>query len=572
MLVKSRREEDHFEDLKKTFDTLHSYNMKLNPAKCAFGVMGRKFLGFMVSHKGIEANLDKIRAIMEMAPPKNVKEVQSLNGKIAALNRFVSRATNKCLPFFRTLKKSFEWTVECQQAFEELKAYLSSLPLLSPSQLGEELFLYLAISLAAVSAALVRGEERVQKPVYYTRWVLRDAKERYPPMEKLAFALVTAARKLKPYFQAHTVVVLTDKPLRQAISNPKAADKLALWAIELSEFDIQYRPQTAIKGQIVIDFIAEFTDNEDKGAEESSQWSIHVDGSSNRQVGEVDIVLLSPEGDTVECMVRFDFPTTNNEAKHKALIAGLDLAKVAGALNMVIYYDSQIVANQMNGDYECKGERMKKYLDQVKKMVNELKAKIIQIPQGENEQADRLAKAPSAEHMTTMYNTLSFVQLSPLINSTNVQEIGSKSNWTTPIVTCLKNGVLPHKKEAARKLKVQATRFVLIRDILCKRGFSHSYLRCLGPEEVDYVMREVHEGICGNHSGSRLLVHKLVRAGYFWPTMKKDAEAYVKTCDKCQRFSNIIRQPTEELTLITAPWLFAQWGLDIMGPLPTAVR
>ena len=113
MLVKSRREEDHLEDLRETFDTLRSYNMKLNPGKCAFGVAAGKFLGLMVSRRGIEANPDKIRAIIEMAPPKNVKEVQSLNGKIVALNRFVSRATDKCLPFFRTLKRSFEWTAEC---------------------------------------------------------------------------------------------------------------------------------------------------------------------------------------------------------------------------------------------------------------------------------------------------------------------------------------------------------------------------------------------------------------------------------------------------------------------------
>ena len=113
MLVKSQSEEDHLEDLRETFDTLRSYNLKLNPGKCAFGVTAGKFLGFLVSQRGIEANLDKIRAIMEMTPPRNVKEVQSLNGKVAALNRFVSRATDKCLPFFRTLKKSFKWTTEC---------------------------------------------------------------------------------------------------------------------------------------------------------------------------------------------------------------------------------------------------------------------------------------------------------------------------------------------------------------------------------------------------------------------------------------------------------------------------
>ena len=146
MLVKSLREDDHLGNLQETFDTLRTYNMKLNLSKCAFGVTAGNFLGFMVSHRGIEVNPEKVRVIMELSPPKTVKEVQSLNDKIAALNRFVSRATNKCLPFFRTLKKSFEWTNECQQAFENLKVYLSSPPLLSPSRPGEELFLYLAIS------------------------------------------------------------------------------------------------------------------------------------------------------------------------------------------------------------------------------------------------------------------------------------------------------------------------------------------------------------------------------------------------------------------------------------------
>ena len=172
-----------------------------------------KFLGFMVSQRGIEVNPDKIRAIMEMAPPKNIKEVQSFNGKVVALNRFMSRAMDKCLPFFCTLKKSFEWTAKCQQAFENLKTYLSSPPLLSPSKLGEELFLYLVVSPIAVSATLVRKEDRVQKPVYYTSRALCGIEERYLSMEKLAFALVTAVCKLKPYFQAHIMVVLTNKPL-----------------------------------------------------------------------------------------------------------------------------------------------------------------------------------------------------------------------------------------------------------------------------------------------------------------------------------------------------------------------
>ena len=299
---------------------------------------------------------------------------------------------------------------------------------------------------------------------------------------------------------------------------------------------------------------------------------MHADGSSNRRAGGAGVVLLSPEGDVVECMIRLDFPTTNNEVEYEALVAGLDLARATGATSVVIYCDSQVITNQINGDYECKGERMKLYMDHVKRRVDDLQAKIIQIPKGENQQADRLAKAASAEHMITHGNVLSFVQLSPLIDLSEVQEIGSESNWTTTIASYLKDGILPNKKEDARKIKVRVARFVLIKDVLYKKVFSCPYLRCLGNEEADYVKREVHEGICGNHSRSRSLVHKLVQAGYYWPTMQADAEAYVRACDKCQRFSNIIRKPTEELTPMMAPWLFAQWGLDIMGPFPTAIQ
>ena len=176
MLVKSLDEGKHLDDLRETFNTLRRYNMKLNPSKCAFGVALGKFLGFMVSHKGIEANLEKIKAILDMKPPQNIKEVQFLIERVAALNRFISKATDKCLPFFRVLKKAFEWTDECQKVFQDLKIYLVVAPLLSPSMMGEELFLYLVVTPHAVSSALIREEGKVQKPVYYTSKALRGAK------------------------------------------------------------------------------------------------------------------------------------------------------------------------------------------------------------------------------------------------------------------------------------------------------------------------------------------------------------------------------------------------------------
>jgi hypothetical protein len=155
MLVKSKEEDSYLDDLGETFKTFRKYQIKLNPSKCTFGVYSGKFLGFMVSQRGIEANPDKIKAILEMQSPKTTKEIQRLMGRIAALNRFVSRSTDKCLPFFKTLKKAFTWTNKCQQAFEELKKYLMTPPLLSPSKQGEELYLYLAVSPTAISSALV---------------------------------------------------------------------------------------------------------------------------------------------------------------------------------------------------------------------------------------------------------------------------------------------------------------------------------------------------------------------------------------------------------------------------------
>ena len=144
-------------------------------------------------------------------------------------------------------------------------------------------------------------------------------------------------------------------------------------------------------------------------------------------------------------------------------------------------------------------------------------------------------------------------RLSLIDDRMNVPEVDSECNWTTPLISYRRTGLLLDGKKATRKLKFQASRFVLIKDMLYKSGFLLPYLRCLSREKVDYVMREVHEGIYGKHSGARLLVHKLIRAGYYWPTMLKDAQAFVKTCDKCQRFSNFIRQPSEELTPMTAP-------------------
>ena len=164
------------------------------------------------------------------------------------------------------------------------------------------------------------------------------------------------------------------------------------------------------------------------------------------------MVIQTLERDKIECMIRLDFPTTNNEAEYKALVAGLDLAKAVSAKNVVVHCDSQVVTSQINGSYECKNKR---YLEEVKSRIGSLKVRFVQIPREENECADRLAKVASAEFMLVPEQVLSFVQVSSLIDDrSNVQEVGSESNWTSPLISYLRTGVLPDGKDTARKLKV----------------------------------------------------------------------------------------------------------------------
>ena len=177
------------------------------------------------------------------------------------------------------------------------------------------------------------------------------------------------------------------------------------------------------------DFIVEYTQSECKGVEGLGLWSIYTDGSSNQHAGGAGVVIQTLEGDKIECMIRLDFPTTNNEAEYEALVAGLDLAKAASAENMIVHCDSQVITSQINGDYECRNERMKKYLEEVKSRISSLEVKFVQIPREENECVDRLARVASAEFMNASKQVLSFVQTSSLINDgAQMQEIDVEEN------------------------------------------------------------------------------------------------------------------------------------------------
>ena len=203
MLVKSIKDIDHIKDLTVAFEALRQRNMKLNPAKCAFEVLAEKFLGFMVSQRGIEANPEKIKALIDMNPPRCKKEIQRLTGRVVALGRFISRFVERCLPFFKSLRKvdNFTWSKDCQQAFDGLKEVLVQPPLLAKPKAREKLYLYLAATHEAVSFVLIYEDDlKVQRPMYYTNRVLHDAETRYSRTDKIIFSLITSAQRLRPYF------------------------------------------------------------------------------------------------------------------------------------------------------------------------------------------------------------------------------------------------------------------------------------------------------------------------------------------------------------------------------------
>ncbi|GFZ06814.1 hypothetical protein Acr_18g0009840 [Actinidia rufa] len=415
---------------------------------------------------------------------------------------FVSKSVNKCLPFFKILRKSqiFQWNEESETAFQQLKEYLGSPPLLTVPTIGEDLYVYLSVSPTVVSAVLIREEDQVQKPIYYVSKVLMGAETRYPRIEKLAYALMIAARKLHHYFQAYPIIVLTDQPLEQILQRPDTSGRLLKWSIELSEFHIEYRPRIAIKAQALADFIVESTHegtpqpetvpemeiSEEPTPEKNlAHWILFVDGSSNQHGRGAGLVIQTPSGEQMEYAIRIGFKATNNEAEYEALLAG---------------------------DYLAKDARMMAYLGEVKAASAKIKEfKIHQIPREDNKKADALANLASTfEFLSDRCIPLEFLA-SPRIGVANqILQTEESPTWMDEIIAYLQRGTLPKDKLQARRLQYRSARFCIFKGRLYKRSFSGPLLKCLRPEEAEYVLKKIHEGICGNHSGARFGIPKVI--------------------------------------------------------------
>jgi ribonuclease HI len=421
---------------------------------------------------------------------------------------------------FKVLKKAFSWTEECERAFAELKTYLTNPPLLSRPVEGEILYLYLAVSRTAVSSVLVREESGKQRPIYFTSKVLHGAEERYPRIEKLAYALVISARRLRPYFQAHAVRVLTEYPLRKILQKSDLSGRLVNWAIELGQYDIEYHPRTAVKGQALADFVVEMS--ETPNAEElpkGSTWIAYVDGSSTGGRCGAGIAFRGPNREEFRYALKFGFAATNNEAEYEAVLSAMEIGWEMGIMNLEVRSDSRVVVEQVNGSYTAQEARMSRYLDKVRQFNLYFdKVVLTKVRKEENGLADALSRIGSGtDPAVTVGGCKILVKARPAISSdAEVMQLNeSEPEWGAEIVRYLKMGELPPGKREAQKVIRNSARYVLVGGILYRRGYSLPLLKCLPGEDASYVLKEVHHGVCGNHSGAKALANKIIRAGYY---------------------------------------------------------
>nr|MCH9869417.1 reverse transcriptase-like protein [Serratia marcescens] len=365
--------------------------------------------------RGIEIDPSKIKAITEMPPPTNLRQLRALQGKLAYIRRFIANLSRKCQPFSHLMKKNtpFIWDEKCQKAFDNIKQYLANPPVLAAPITGKPLILYTAVTEESLGALLAQNnEEGKENALYYLSRRLHGAEFKYSLIEKYCLSLILAVQKLRHYLLAHEVTLISRvDPLKHLLQKPILSGRLAKWAVILLEFTIAYAQQKAIKGQALADFLAahplpadvpanfDLPDEEVLYTEDNVPvWKMYFDGASSAKTipGEdtpriragIGLVFISPEGGIIYHSFSLTEPRTNNEAEYEALIAGLEIAHRLQVKCLHVYGDSQLVVRQVCGEYQVIKPELIKYKNRVDWLVNRIQLVTLEsIPRCENSEA-----------------------------------------------------------------------------------------------------------------------------------------------------------------------------------------
>ncbi|XP_060178190.1 uncharacterized protein LOC132608130 [Lycium barbarum] len=582
LVVKSRKKSDHLQELRMVFDLLRRHQLKMNPLKCAFGVTSGKFLGFVVRHRGIEIDQAKVDSIMKMAEPRNIHELKSLQGKLAYLRRFISNIAGKCQPFSRLMKKGapFEWDQACANAFESIKTYLTKPPVLAAPVPGKPLILYISAQESSVGALLAQENSKgKENALYYLSTMMTPNELKYSPIEKLCLALVFSIQKMKHYFQAHVVCLISKaNPIKFVMSKPVLSDRLARWYLQFQQFEIVYVSQKAVKGQALADFLAdhpipddweltdELPDEDEMVIEIQQPWKMYFDGAAHREGAGAGVIFVTSQEEVLPYSFTLAQCCSNNVAEYQALILGLEMAVDMKQLHLQVFGDSELVINQLLGTYEVKKPELRPYHHYAQKLIGWLGNVTLQhVPRKENKKVDALAALastltlPDQAQITICQKWIvppeddedEESKLELLVAITEAEKV----DWRQTMIDYLCYSILPEDPKRKTEIRRRAPRFLYYKDTLYRRLFEGVLLRCLGEEEATQAMQEAHSGVCGSHQSRSKLHFHIKRVGYYWPTMVKDCLDYARNV-----VGPLLKDFGSHLYILAATDYFSKWA------------
>jgi ribonuclease HI len=368
----------------------------------------------------------------------------------------------------------------------------------------------------------------VQRPVYFVSEVLSESKARYQPVQKLLYAVLITSRKLRHYFQEYSISVVTDYPLGDILRNQDATGRISKWAVELGALNIDFKPRTTIKSQALVDFMAEWRENQlPTPTERLEHWVMYFDGSPKLEGAGAEVLLISPTGEQLKYVLRIFWKVSNNEAEYEALLHGLRLAVSLGIKRLLVYDDSAVVINQVNKSWDRNKENMDAYCLEVRKLENKFYVlEFHHVVCDNNVAADVLSKLGSTRAQVPAgvfvheLHAPSIPEPAPPTTDPAHPPAGQEVmmidvDWRQPFIDYLCEQKVPSDKNLAEQLTRRAKSYVLVGDKLYRRGASSRVLmKCVPREEGKGILEEIHKGVCGNHASSRpthARAHKLIQ-------------------------------------------------------------
>jgi ribonuclease HI len=398
------------------------------------------------------------------------------------------------------------------------------------------------------------------------------------------YALLITSRKLRHYFKEYSISVVTDYPLGDILRNQDATRRISKWAVEVGALNIYFKPRTAIKSQALVDFKGEWRENQlPTPTERPEHWVMYFDGSLNLEGTGAGGLLISPTGEQLKYVLQIFWKVSNNKAEYEALLHGLRLAFSLGIKRLLVYGDSVVVINQVNKSWDRNKENMDAYCLEVRKLENKFYGPEFHHVVRDNKVAvDVLLKLGPTRAQVPVgvflheLHAPSIPEPAPptaiLVQPPAGQEVMMIDvDWRQLFIDYLSEQKVPSDKNLVEQLIRCAKSNVLVGDKLYRWGASSGVLmKCVPRQEGKDILEEIHKGVCGNHASSRMLVSKAFRRAFYWPTALGDAEELIRRCQGCQYFTKQQHVPAYKLVTIPLTWPFACWGLDMIGPLPTA--